>query len=268
MARTTTVALPTQFTFTSRKARWIRGSINLRSFDRELSSCLLVSISSPLEYRGVGRTISQEFLPNHIRRQLPSRNPLPLELKRTPIDVLLCLPPKDNLMSWEPLGIVEVDPWRCRHEFLSLKRSTDKLLRFLNEHGAWSEDLSPRWGRGLRGRWGSKVAFEAQLWAEQDYIRESLERGASEWFKGSTLKFTAHSEYPHYRHEDGNCRDAIKTSITIDFLRGARFKLCARKDCGNRFEADRKGKRYCQQYCAHLVSVRRGRKSKVTRKGE
>jgi hypothetical protein len=264
-----TVLLPTQFTFTSRKARWIRGSINLRSFDRELSNCLLVSISSPLEYRGVVRTISQEFLPNHIRRQLPSCNPLARELKRTPIDVLLCLPPRDNLTSWEPLGIVEVDPWRCRHEFLSLKRSTDKLLRFLNEYGAWSEDLSPRRGRGLRGQWGPKVAFEAQLWVEQDHLRKRLKRGASEWFKGGgALKFTERSEYPHYVHEDGNCSDAIKTSIAIDFLRRTHFKLCARKDCGTPFPADRKGKRYCKQYCAHLASVRKGRKSGANRKGE
>jgi hypothetical protein len=170
-------------------------------------------------------------------------------------------------MSWERLGIVEVDPRQCRHEFLSLKRSTDKLLRFLNEYGAWSEELSPLQGRGFRGQWGPKVAFETQLWVEQDHIKESLIRGASEWFKGGTLKFTERSEYPHYIHEDGNCSDVIKTSITIDFLRRTRFKLCALKTCGTPFPADRKGKRYCQQYCAHLASVRKGRKSVANRKG-
>jgi hypothetical protein len=259
------VSLPTRFTFSLRKARWIRGSINLRSWSGW--GDLIISINAPPEYRGVLRSVSREFLPDHIRRQLPSCNPLARELKRTPIDVLLCLPPKDNLRSWDRLDIVEVDPLQCRNEFQSLKR-TDELLRFLNRYGAWSEDLAPHRGRGFTGQWGPKVAFEGQLWAQRDYIKESLKRGASEWFKGKTLRFTARSEYPHYVHEDGNCFDAIKTSITIDFLLGTTFKLCARKDCGTRFPADRKGKRYCQQYCAHLVSVRKGRKSRANRKGE
>jgi hypothetical protein len=43
-------------------------------------------------------------------------------------------------------------------------------------------------------------------------------------------------------------------------LKTLNFRLCERKDCGEMFPAERKGKRYCKWYCAHLVSVRAGRK--------
>ncbi len=262
------IPVPVGFVFNSRKARWIAGTINLRSWSRELGGHLTVSISSPPKYSGIRGTISANLLPNRTRRQLSSRNPLPVELKRTSIDVLLCLPIRDDQQEWQRHETVTIDPWECRREFLSVKKSTEDLLRFLNGYGAWSEKLAPHWGAG---QWLPTIAFEARLRVQQEQIRESLKRTANEWFKGKVfedLELKKRSEYPYYIHEDGFCFDAIVTSVTLDFLRRTRFRVCARKDCGNPFPADRKGKRYCQQYCAHLVSVRKGRKSVANHKGE
>lgn len=60
---------------------------------------------------------------------------------------------------------------------------------------------------------------------------------------------------------------SILATITIDHLRGARLRACARKDCSQIFEITSRHKRkYCSNYCGHLVSVRRTRK-RQRRKG-
>jgi hypothetical protein len=262
------ISLPVQFTFSSRRVRWIRGRINLLSLSRDLgTNYVLVSVSSPPKYRGLKQTIPREFLPAQIRSELPARGRIPLApgLRRLPVEILLCLPERDDLKSWDEPERIQFDPWQCRREFLSLKGTTDELLTFLNQYGAWSEGLAHR----VRGsQLLPTIVFEVQLWIEQGNIREILKRGAHEWLEGrKSLRFSSRSEYPYYVHVDSNCFSAIETSITIDFLLDTTFQPCARKDCGNSFPADRKGKRYCQQYCAHLVSVRKNRKSSAKRKG-
>ena len=54
---------------------------------------------------------------------------------------------------------------------------------------------------------------------------------------------------------------SILATLIIDHLRGAKVKVCARRDCSNFFEiTSRHEKKYCQQYCAHIESQRRTRK--------
>ena len=53
---------------------------------------------------------------------------------------------------------------------------------------------------------------------------------------------------------------SILATLIIDHLRGARFGVCARRDCLQFFEIiSRHDKKYCCQYCAHIESQRRTR---------
>jgi CGNR zinc finger len=54
-------------------------------------------------------------------------------------------------------------------------------------------------------------------------------------------------------------------TLQADLLRGARFKNCKRSDCSTPFPVFSTGhkKKYCSWSCAHVVSVRKGRKKKL-----
>jgi hypothetical protein len=266
-----TVLLPVSLEHTSQRAKWVDGRIGLRSWGSAYGqSFFKAAISEPSEFAetSLERPIFAEDLPREVREKLPRPGEhLSSDIQGIPIKVLICLP------FGREEDRVQFDPWMLRREFLSLKRTTADLLEFLNKYGAWSLAAGPRqrkrWRTG-ESRWGPQAVYAAEIWADQDRIREALKRGAREWFTGSDSLLTlgARPEFPHYVRRDRSCLEAIHTSITVDFLRGVRFRICARKDCGNPFPADRRGKRYCEQYCAHLVSVRKGRKAKRHLKGE
>jgi hypothetical protein len=56
--------------------------------------------------------------------------------------------------------------------------------------------------------------------------------------------------------------DVVFATIYIDKLRGVIYRRCKRRDCPRIFEVQsRHGQRYCQQYCAHLASMRRNREA-------
>jgi hypothetical protein len=266
-----TILLPVSFEHTSQRVKWVDGRIGLRSWRSAYGlSFFKAAISEPSEFAetSLETPIFAENLPREVREKLPRAGEhLSSDIQGIPIKVLICLPfGRDE-------DRVQFDPWILRREFLSLKRTTADLLEFLNKYGAWSLHAGPqqrkRWRTG-ESQWGPQAVYAAEIWADQDRIREALKRGAREWFTGadSSLSFGARPEFPHYVRDDTSCLEAIHTSITVDFLRGVRFRICARKDCGNPFPADRRGKRYCEQYCAHLVSVRKGRKAKRHLKGE
>lgn len=74
-----------------------------------------------------------------------------------------------------------------------------------------------------------------------------------------TLTFQTTASAPHLLQTDNSLKEAIYTSVTLDFLRGFHFEACARHDCGLPFLVDDKRKQFCSQYCGHLVSLRRTR---------
>ena len=255
-----TILLPIQFSFMSRPAKWAKGSVRLGVVKFGRFPMVEVTILSPKEFLGVRQLVWPERLPLGVREQLGPIKHLKFKTNRVEIDVLLCSP--DRMAS-------NIDPWQARADFLSIKQSTDELLKFLNRYGVWSNRSSVVFCSMETPC--PQIIFEEEIWADRDYVLEVLKVGPAQWFegdKGSLEHLIPRREYPHYEHKDGFCLDAMTTATTIDFLRRVRFKICARRDCGNPFPADRKGKRYCQQYCAHLVSVRKGRKAKRTRKEE
>jgi hypothetical protein len=55
--------------------------------------------------------------------------------------------------------------------------------------------------------------------------------------------------------------DALCLTVQIDLLREVEFRKCKRPDCNEIFEVTSRHQRdYHTQYCAHLESVRRGRR--------
>jgi hypothetical protein len=55
-----------------------------------------------------------------------------------------------------------------------------------------------------------------------------------------------------------NTTYAMLLSIFLDRLKGARFLLCARHDCGRLFQVTSAHRRkFCSQYCGHFESLRR-----------
>jgi hypothetical protein len=148
------------------------------------------------------------------------------------------------------------DAWQLRDEFLSLKGDPKKTISFLN-----------RWGR-----WKSLSYVDPSEIAHlQVAVRAALTEAPDKWF--STVAFptmvNSHSaQFPYFTMLTDKCEVAIRMATTIDLLQRVEFKTCARPDCAKPFPVKSKRKRdYCTQYCAHLESVRRARKSITQRSG-
>jgi hypothetical protein len=190
---------------------------------------------------------------------------------REPFDVLVSRP-----LSRKP-ATLEVDPWKLRDEFLSLKDDNLQLLAFLREKGAWR----PRYGFG---GWRSEFIEQFRQPAEKEGIvvppeafwfdRQILKRRIREGSEApenifptflTPLSLQPSIGFPFYSHSSNYAWDAIETSVVFDLLRGKKFALCGREDCGKPFLADRKGKKFCCYDCAHLATVRRGRQQTASK---
>ncbi len=271
------IDLPIEFQFKITPVKYVRGSIRLLkwSWVRLDGWKLRAVISTPEDLAGFGGSndlylVRPWKLPSAIQDQLGERGkPLLAAVKNLDIDVLLCDFPAGCDLE-HPGKARNTDPWQLRHDFLQVKASGQPLLNFLNEYGQWSGVTYPRYQTTSfydpRTREGNahtcvpSLVFESEILTEQSAIRTALQGSPGEWLAKYDLSLTPQSKFPHYVHADSTCLGAIRTSVSIDFLRRVRFRICKRPDCGEPFPADRKGKQYCSQYCGHLVSVRRTRK--------
>lgn len=270
------IDLPVEFQFKVEPIKYVRGAIRLRKWWLGYGPWELQAvISAPAEFAGFGGAddlfhVLPDEVPAPLREQLSEPGkPLTSAVKKVELDVLLCMYPESADLSHPPKTRI-IDPWQLRHDFLHLKPSSDALLEFLDYYGRWSRITYPRYISWAfydpRTREGNAddyipgLVFESEIRAEQTAIRVALKGNPGDWLAKASLSFGAQSKFPHYVHTDDNCLDAIRTSISIDFLRRVPFRICKRPDCGEPFAADRKGKEYCSQYCAHLVSVRRTRR--------
>lgn len=176
---------------------------------------------------------------------------------------------------WDSPADIYLDPWHVRDDFFGLQ-TEDDFVRFLGQVGIFS----PVHQADYEGAWELK---DFRGW--QQVFREFLRRSPANWseyldklkkekpgFNARLICFVlkdAHSFTLQFRWEQGlqsvvlETRDvvtAIFATIHVDRLRGAKFGFCARRDCRKPFEITSKHQRqYCQQYCAHLESLRRMR---------
>jgi hypothetical protein len=149
------------------------------------------------------------------------------------------------------------DAWQLRDDFLGLKGDDEAALAFLN-----------KWGRWVPHR---NYVAPVEISALQRAIREALMSPAKVWFRSryaSPPVVNSRSlEFPYFVILTDACEAAIRTTTTIDLLRKLKFRTCARLDCDKPFPVTSKHERnYCTQYCAHLESVRRARKSTATQR--
>jgi len=148
------------------------------------------------------------------------------------------------------------DAWQLRDDLLKLKPGTAAALNMLNKWGRW---ISHRNSVDL-----------AEIMSLQRAVRQGLTSPAKNWLQSSDAHVPSansrSSDFPYFVALTDSCKTAIRAATTIDLLQELRFKTCARPDCGVPFQVTTKHERnYCRQYCAHLESVRRARKSTTQR---
>ncbi len=147
--------------------------------------------------------------------------------------------------------------WQMRKDFERMAPDHDGAIAFLNKWGHWGS-----------GHFTDLIDL-TDILRLQSQVREALTPSSGDrWF-------TSHnpSRLDFWRRDPKDrffavrtclCQDAICVTVTADLLRGAKFKFCARKDCRASFEVTSKHKKkYCCQYCGHLESVRKNRRTRT-----
>ena len=256
------IELPVEFRFEIEPVRYVPGTVRLLKW-LDGGASLGWAVSAPQELAGLRcdlshNGISPYELTHQVQQQLGRRGrALSPSAKKIDIDCLLCICPTGFNLD-KPPKARPIDPWQLRNDFLHLKRSSEALLNFLNRYGQWSLQSRPKLNLQYHSVPG--IVLETGIWQRQAVVRDALKGDPGEWVKTHGFRFRSQSTFPHFVHVANDCFSCIIDSITIDFLRKIPFRICKRSDCGTPFAADRRGKQYCSQYCAHLVSLRKARK--------
>ncbi len=169
---------------------------------------------------------------------------------------------------------VYLDPWSVREDFLTLGTEAD-FLRFLNQVGRFSSPIYDHdWEladfTGWQEVFRELLRRSPRTW---DQYLEELNMGTPRFnvllirmviAEINTVRFHLSFKWQGKVQvgivKVNHAASAMLATILIDRLRGATFRFCARHDCRKAFEIISKHKRkYCDQYCAHLESLRRMR---------
>lgn len=184
------------------------------------------------------------------------------------------------------MEVVELDGHEHRKKFLALPENDAEALKaFLNMVGAWNtwEDLydpSPL-------RFWSKMpvyVYPPLIWQMQKAMKETLlakTRLTARVAIPKTIQGVVSALDPQHTfslHFDFsevvagtvtvlNARQMLWATVFADIAKGLQFKECKRSDCENIFPVGTKHKRkFCTQYCGHLVSVRKSQAAERKRK--
>jgi hypothetical protein len=187
-----------------------------------------------------------------------------------------------RLTKWaspEEIKIHELDAWDCRKEFFKLPRNdAARLVTFLNKVGVWSEhsgfDPSQTvMSTGVDDVWDFREKLRLALFHPKGIAPHLPE--PKTLLDLITQKYW---EFP-FRFDLSkaavgvvtmvNFRDVLWATVFADIAAGLRFQTCQRKDCHLPYAiVSGHRRKFCSQYCGHLVSQRRkrgtGRKKKST----
>jgi len=187
-------------------------------------------------------------------------------------------------------SLLLVDVWKVREVFLGLK-SEQEFLDFLNEVGCFLPTSDIRksgalWELDSLRSWQTVfcqlLMRSPDSWYELIAMRKKSNPNDPNWpvlVRAShvTLQFQWHRKGQSYVPgvaytavlKTFDVVSAILATIYLDRLRGAIFGFCARDDCRKVYEITSNHKRkYCEQYCAHLASLRRMRKQKAEKEAQ
>jgi hypothetical protein len=154
-----------------------------------------------------------------------------------------------------------------REEFLALDGELPGIVAFAEKWGLWDCDSQLN-REAVASLYGGRFAprffcvLPRVIQDKQTEYRAALRGKPSAWLSGpkANIKTVQRDRKPFFFVEPPDCRSAIEATITLDLLRGAKFDVCKRADCGSLFEFQSDHERlYCSQRCAHLVAVRESR---------
>jgi len=163
-----------------------------------------------------------------------------------------------------------VDATRLSNEFFALKKDNlEELLQFIRKWGRWDAAhlFYPLKDDGQFRQPGSpnfEFVWPGLVWEYRDACRDAIRKKPSAWLGSpqATINTYQQSEPPYFLVKPCDCRQVIEVSITGAMLDKVEFGVCARSDCRRIFKKKSNHRRaYCSQYCAHLVSVRKGRRA-------
>lgn len=149
------------------------------------------------------------------------------------------------------------DAWDLRREFLEWP--TNVWQSFFVMAGAFgteriTEKAFVEWQQLLK----KALLLPAHSWRTLavEFDKKKVERLRG----GLSIQFDWDKDFPSAEFDAKSPLDAMIASIQLDKLRGAEFRICARRDCAALpFETGTRQKIYCSSDCAHLVAVRNKR---------
>jgi hypothetical protein len=172
------------------------------------------------------------------------------------------------------------DPWEKRDEFFAIKLGdVDRLLAFMHGVGVFDRLLLERPQRDTEHalvKAGDGLPYEVffhptinatDIWEHRRLLEGSLRRqGGTGSYAEFQVRLLRIKGNPRAVLTTTTFVDAIRLTLRIDQVLGAKVQKCARPDCGILFSVTGGHKRkYHDWYCGHIESVRRQRqKAKPT----
>jgi hypothetical protein len=157
------------------------------------------------------------------------------------------------------------DAWKLRKDFLECP--PDEWMKFLETTGYVADRTSQKdfeeWQRLLR----TAMVTAPKEW---DSLRRKFDpEKVNQLFGHIAIQFDWDSDMPVARLAKSPALGMIITSIKLDALEEAKFRLCARHDCNAApFKIGNHEKQFCSYECAHLAAVRRSRDRAAEKKGK
>ena len=189
--------------------------------------------------------------------------------------------------SPEEARLLQLDGWIYRDEFFALPENDPaRLAKFLNRVGVWSSD--PESATLDWSRYPLYVSPD-DVWRFRQDLRDALlyqekfsgdvttqRQRPKTFFDLMTEPYRVANDFPlHFELSDVvtgvvtvlNARRMLIATVLADVANGIRFKTCKRPDCPRPFPLKSKHKRrFCSQYCGHLVSQRKKRSAELQKK--
>jgi hypothetical protein len=177
------------------------------------------------------------------------------------------------------------DPWEKRNEFFRLGQGdTEALLAFLRSVGLFErpglEHSLNRDGTALsvvRATDGETYGVhylprttEKRIWSIRRLLENSLKEptGWTGKYSDFQVRIVRSAGQARVIVTTTTFLEALLLTLTVDRVQGAKVRKCARPDCGVTFSSmGGHKKKYCNWYCGHIESVRRGRKQKTRERG-
>lgn len=255
------VKIPVSFEFRKTKAEWVQAVAHFTGWAKRTDSTVDGS-NLMAEITTGGLT----HLVRYSRKRLPEKwdglwmqaySNADVERVLSAYEPLLLIPFGKTHIDEEDFkkNSQPADAWQLRTEFLKLGPNAEQAITFLNE---W-------------GRWNSEEYVElSEIIHLQQAIQEAVTNSADGWFAGDyslPSNWRRCQEFPYFTLLTDKAEVALRMTVTADLLDQAKFKTCARPDCGQPFKVESNhDKKFCSRTCGHLEAVRRSRKATKTMK--